>query len=183
MDRLKEKGKEQGKVIVNKALGEYSNRAWQIFHEVEDAAPRRSKYHPTDDDKDATPKPVNLDHKDAVRNLFRDQDYTKIVNKSSGRDLFEDKRFDTSSHRLLTKAAQGNSSIKWLRPHQIVKNPEFFVGGRDRFDIKQGEVGNCWFLSSLANLAENKRCFDRVVPSGQSFRDGYKGIFRFRFFR
>jgi len=41
------------------------------------------------------------------------------------------------------------------------------VGALDRFDINQGEIGNCWFLAALANLAENKDCFDLVVPRGQ----------------
>ena len=35
----------------------------------------------------------------------------------------------------------------------------------------------------MANLAENKKCFNRVVPSGQDFDQDYSGIFRFRFWR
>ena len=58
------------------------------------------------------------------------------------------------------------------------------VGKRDRFDINQGEIGDCWFLAALANLAENEDCFNRVVLEGQSFNEGeYAGIFRFRFYR
>ena len=58
-----------------------------------------------------------------------------------------------------------------------------FVGDSDRFDIKQGEIGNCWFLAAVANLAESKACFRRVVPQDQSFYSDYAGIFRFRFWR
>ena len=42
-----------------------------------------------------------------------------------------------------------------------------YAGERDRFDINQGEIGNCWFLAALANLVENRRAFDRVVPAKQ----------------
>ena len=58
-----------------------------------------------------------------------------------------------------------------------------FVGQSDRFDINQGEIGNCWFLAAVANLVENKKCFHRVVPQDQGFDHGYAGIFRFRFWR
>jgi calpain len=62
--------------------------------------------------------------------------------------------------------------------------PEMFFGPVDRFDVKQGELGDCWFLAPLDNLAENKKRLYRVVPEGQSFEKGqYAGIFRFRFWR
>ena len=47
------------------------------------------------------------------------------------------------------------------------RGPQMFVGATNRFDINQGEIGNCWFLAALANLVENRRAFDRVVPAKQ----------------
>ena len=61
--------------------------------------------------------------------------------------------------------------------------PEMFVNQINRFDINQGEIGDCWFLASLANLAEDQEALRQVVPKGQDFSAGYSGIFRFRFFR
>ena len=63
------------------------------------------------------------------------------------------------------------------------EGPEMFVGQSDRFDINQGEIGNCWFLAAVANLVENEKCFHRVVPQDQGFGHDYAGIFRFRFWR
>lgn len=63
------------------------------------------------------------------------------------------------------------------------RGPKMFVGELDRFDINQGEIGNCWFLAAMANLAESEQCFSRVVPPNQDFGPGYCGIFRFRFWR
>ena len=95
----------------------------------------------------------------------------KRQSKRSGM-LFEDPEFPASNH-LLTDDNQtlisyfgrsriDSNSIQWLRPHEICQisnrslRPKMFVGDADRFDINQGEIGNCWFLAALANLAENK---------------------------
>ena len=112
---------------------------------------------------------------DSITKLYPDQDYHSLV-ESQQEGLFEDEHFSKALNK---------PDIEWLRPHQISTKaePEFVVGNRDRFDVNQGELGDCWFLASLANLVENRECFDRVVPQNQDFKDNYKGIFRFRFFR
>ena len=92
--------------------------------------------------------------------------------KKSGM-LFEDPEFPASNHLLVDDNNQfiisyfgrskfDQNSIQWLRPHEICQishrslRPQMFVGDADRFDINQGEIGNCWFLAAVANLAENK---------------------------
>jgi calpain len=134
-----------------------------------------------------------------VQNLRRDQDYMTLARqcRQSGR-LWEDSAFPASS-KVLTdgnmivsyfgRRQVRDDEIQWLRPRDICKamnlniGPAMIVGERDRFDINQGEIGDCWFLAALANLADNEEMFDRVVPSGQGFDSNYCGIFRFRFFR
>ena len=65
-----------------------------------------------------------------------------------------------------------------LRHHQeIVQNPRMFVGGASRFDVKQGELGNCWFLAAVASLcaSKNTELLHRIVPTDNSFVDNYAG--------
>ena len=60
--------------------------------------------------------------------------------------------------------------------------PQLFVGAQNRFDVNQGEIGDCWFLAPLSILAENKHFMERVIPGGQGFEQHYAGIFRFQFY-
>jgi len=138
---------------------------------------------------------------DKIKLFDPDQDYKKLKRKcrKSGK-LFEDSKFPASSNLLTgdTRSQErfqylgrswDSQEIKWLRPQEICKlqdaemSPELFVGNRDRFDINQGEIGDCWFLSALSTLAENEFFLQKVIPAGQGFTKNYHGIFRFRFYR
>ena len=64
--------------------------------------------------------------------------------------------------------------------------PEFIRAGTptSRFDVVQGEYGDCWLVAGLAAVSENEELLFRVVPKGQSFSaDWYCGMFRFRIWR
>ena len=124
-----------------------------------------------------------------------DGKWTWIPMNNTWKMLFEDPEFPASNHLLVDDNQQfvisyfgrtrfDSNSIQWKRPHEIISNPQMFVGDADRFDINQGEIGNCWFLAAVANFAGNKKCFNRVVPQDQDFNDrDYQGMFRFRFWR
>lgn len=73
--------------------------------------------------------------------------------------------------------------VEWLRPHEICDNPKFFFEGYSRFDVQQGELGDCWFLAATANLTKDHKLFSRVVPEDQTFEENYAGIFHFRFWQ
>ena len=88
--------------------------------------------------------------------------------------LFEDPIFKPNDSSLHIE--HQDQDIRWERASKLVENPTFFVDGASRFDIKQGGVGNCWMLASLANLTLNKTLFQKVVPSNQSFdKEVYAG--------
>ncbi|CAG2172973.1 unnamed protein product, partial [Oppiella nova] len=60
----------------------------------------------------------------------------------------------------------------------------FISDGAQRFDVMQGELGNCWLLAAVANLTLNDKLFQRVVPHDQTFdKPEYAGIFHFRFWQ
>ncbi|OTF75532.1 hypothetical protein BLA29_011043 [Euroglyphus maynei] len=104
------------------------------------------------------------------------QDYAKLKEKC----LLEGQLFDDPAFPAIDQSyylhGRGSRKFKWLRPNQIVNHPKFISHGAARFDVNQGELGNCWFLAAVANLTMNEKYFDRVVPPDQSFdRNDYAG--------
>ncbi|XP_040825909.1 calpain-3 isoform X5 [Ochotona curzoniae] len=100
--------------------------------------------------------------------------------------LFEDHVFPAGvqslgSHELSQKAKM--KAIMWKRPKEICENPRFIIGGANRTDICQGDLGDCWFLAAIACLTLNERLLFRVIPHDQSFTENYAGIFHFQFWR
>ncbi|XP_048452606.1 calpain-2 catalytic subunit-like [Rhincodon typus] len=111
---------------------------------------------------------------------FNGQDYESLRRSClQSRGLFEDLSFPADWTSI------GDSKVKavqWRRPHQIHRNPQFFVKGVSRFDLCQGSaVGNCWFLAALSSLTMQQELFAHVVPPNQDFQRNYCGIFHFRF--
>lgn len=64
---------------------------------------------------------------------------------------------------------------------EIADDPQLFVEGFSRFDVQQGELGDCWLLAAVANLTMYPNLFFQVVPEDQSFNENYAGIFHFRY--
>lgn len=105
--------------------------------------------------------------------------------------LYEDPDFpaDESSICLSASGKLAQREFEWLRPKEICERnalgpPSFFVQGSSRFDLNQGDLGNCWVVAAAACLAESRGLLERVVPSNQVFDDDwYAGVFRFYFWR
>ena len=71
------------------------------------------------------------------------------------------------------------------RPPQLHRDPKLFVDGLKRFDLVQGELGDCWLVAAAADLTLNAALLARVIPVDQGFSkaEKYCGIFHFQFWR
>uniref|UniRef100_A0A914WWY2 Calpain catalytic domain-containing protein n=1 Tax=Plectus sambesii TaxID=2011161 RepID=A0A914WWY2_9BILA len=98
------------------------------------------------------------------------------------RVLFEDPEFPADDSSLFFSKAPPKR-VTWLRPGEIVKEPQLIVEGHSRFDVVQGELGDCWLLAAAANLTLRDELFYRVCPPDQSFTENYCGIFHFQFWQ
>ncbi|XP_068135632.1 calpain-9 [Hyperolius riggenbachi] len=96
--------------------------------------------------------------------------------------LFEDIDFPANDSSLFY-SEKPNIPFVWKRPKEIVKDPEFILGGASRTDVCQGDLGDCWLLAAIASLTLNEKVLHRVVPPDQSFGSGYAGIFHFQFWQ
>ncbi|XP_055380827.1 calpain-A-like [Condylostylus longicornis] len=111
------------------------------------------------------------------------QDFKVLRQGSLDRgSLFEDPIFPARNESLMF-SRRPDRHIEWLRPHEICDNPQFFVEGYSRFDVQQGELGDCWLLAATANLTQDSNLFFKVIPSDQGFDESYAGIFHFRFWQ
>ncbi|KAG5892550.1 hypothetical protein JTB14_034233 [Gonioctena quinquepunctata] len=98
--------------------------------------------------------------------------------------LFEDPQFIPSQIDLgLDGKNIQIQDVEWMRPTEISEAPQFLSEEKRRFDVNQGELGNCWFLAALTDVAQNPQLLARVVPQDQSFGQDYCGIFHFRFWQ
>lgn len=59
-----------------------------------------------------------------------------------------------------------------------VKGPSVFFEAIEPNDIKQGTLGNCWFMSALASLAERPKLVERLFITQETNNEG---IYRLKF--
>lgn len=70
---------------------------------------------------------------------------------------------------------------RWVRPKDICENPHFLITKASQFDVQQGKLSACWFMSAVASLTLNEKLFNRVVCDDNSFDKNYAGIIHFRY--
>lgn len=97
--------------------------------------------------------------------------------------LFEDPEFPAQDSSLFF-SQRPKMRFSWKRPSDICAEPQLFVGGASRFDVMQGELGDCWLLAAISSLSLNDELLYRIIPSDQSFAKGdYCGMFHFQFWQ
>ncbi|XP_075057078.1 calpain-8-like [Mixophyes fleayi] len=116
---------------------------------------------------------------------YLNQDFEELRAQClASKTLFEDAAFPACQSSLGVSDLGPNSpkvqGLVWKRPSDIKLNPQFIHEGANRADVRQGSLGDCWFLCSIASLTLNEVCLYRVVPVDQSFTKSYAGIFHFK---
>ena len=61
----------------------------------------------------------------------------------------------------------------------IFENPQFTVDDATASDVRQGNDGDCWFLSALCAIGNKKGLIDRVCVA----KDELVGVYGFVFHR
>lgn len=110
------------------------------------------------------------------------QDYELIKRECLAQGaLWEDSSFPAND-RSVYPSSPGRIPLDWKRPGELSQDPRMFVDGFTRFDVDQGELGNCWFLAATASLCAtgDKDLFHRVVPKDNLFVKDYAGVFHFK---
>ncbi|XP_054677100.1 calpain-13-like isoform X3 [Grus americana] len=125
---------------------------------------------------------------ESLQNLkkFNNQDFSHLraLCLSQGL-LFEDDTFPAHVNSIGPNLLPKDKlhQIQWKRPTELQRNPYLIMDGVSRFDIMQGEIGDCWMLAALGSLTLQKQFLENVLPKDQGFQDNYAGIFHFRFWQ
>ncbi|XP_077992881.1 calpain-A-like [Glandiceps talaboti] len=105
----------------------------------------------------------------------------RVAVKHTG-NLFEDNDFPADNTSLFYNT-QCTEGIIWKRPGEITDDPRLLIDDVSRDDVVQGILGDCWFLSACAALAQHKKFMQKIIPSQQSLwkDNNYVGMFNFKF--
>ncbi|XP_030637578.1 calpain-3b [Chanos chanos] len=137
---------------------------------------------------DSFAAPINfysaiLSRNEAVKDAKRLKNFLELRDKYVRKKvLFQDPLFPANDSSLFYSRTFP-LNFEWKRPSEICDNPKFIIGGANRTDICQGDLGDCWLLAAIACLTLNEKLLYRVVPPEQSFTENYAGIFHFQFWR
>ncbi|XP_044291240.1 calpain-12-like [Varanus komodoensis] len=115
---------------------------------------------------------------------YLQQNYAELKRNCFQTGLFTDPKFKlwpVSYDQL--KGKNDKKEVVWKRPKEICQNPVFISqDGMNVSDVRQGSLGNCWFVAAAAALTLYPGILRKVVPKDQGFQGkDYAGIFHFQF--
>jgi calpain-15 len=110
--------------------------------------------------KETKEKPTNnetpvalLNSRDVKTVEFAEQNLEKILNEcKKTKKKFTDTKFPATQPSI---GELYKGKIKWIRASELTKNTKLMQNDVDPNDIKQGGLGDCYFLSSLSILSEH----------------------------
>jgi hypothetical protein len=115
-------------------------------------------------------------------NIFKTIPYEVLSTKEIGQRMrelkqtnFIDPHFsprDISLYNVLEDKYPYQFIVQWRRPHEFMDHPVVFEEDIDPNDIKQGQLGDCWFLSALSSLAERPGLVRRLFITQEYNPDG-----------
>ncbi|KAB1279079.1 Calpain-10 [Camelus dromedarius] len=91
--------------------------------------------------------------------------------REPARELFRDAAFPASDSSLFssfsTPLAQFREEITWRRPQEICATPRLFADNPQEGQVKQGLLGDCWFLCACAALQKSQHLRDQVPAAAR----------------
>ncbi|CAG8730529.1 14155_t:CDS:2, partial [Cetraspora pellucida] len=93
---------------------------------------------------------------------------------------FKDTDWTLDGEKAILDANKVDKSVvvEIIRISDFIRNPIFFINDDFPGELKQGGLGDCWFLAALAAIED----FPRVIKSIAVARDEINGIYGFVFF-
>ncbi|KAF5399122.1 hypothetical protein PHET_07550 [Paragonimus heterotremus] len=109
--------------------------------------------------------------------------YLRHLCQSTG-CLFLDLEFPATVSSLTHETKKvADLDITWVRPPELSENPCLFSNSGPE-TVRQGRLGNCWFVAACACLILHETIFRKIVVIPQfSTWSNYCGLFEFRFWR
>lgn len=94
-----------------------------------------------------------------------------VVDKFVDDGKFIDSTFPPDIKSIFGENKNEHCDIKWVRAEELSKTDTLFEEISPSV-VKQGHMGNCWFIASLCCLAERPKFVEKIFSSGNLSTDG-----------
>jgi hypothetical protein len=120
-----------------------------------------------------------LKQKTGEDRLFDDRDFGPRPSEPTGMSSIIAFYDPNSEHQKLFNGCPDTEEIEWMRTQRICRDeennvPQFLENGAKSYDVVQGRIGNCWFVSSLSILATREQYlvgyFDEEMKNKNNMR-------------